>query len=58
MPSRSRNPAPPVPPIARHKPRSRPWPTLPAQSQRQLAQGIARLLRRVGEEARHAERPG
>ena len=57
MPSRPRSPAQPIPPATRHKPHPRPWATLPARSQKQLAQRIARLLRRVREEARHAEHP-
>ena len=55
MPSRLRKPPPP-PLILCHPPQPRPWPTLPAQSQQQLAQGLARLLRRLREEARHADR--
>ena len=46
----------PSPPIPRRVPRPRPWPTLPSRVQLQLAQQVAHLLRRVREEARHADR--
>jgi hypothetical protein len=56
MPSRRRDPAPPSPAPQRQMRQPRPWPALPAPSQRQLAQAIARLLRRVYQEAQHADR--
>jgi hypothetical protein len=56
MPSRRRSPALLPLPSPRQTPRPRPWLALPAQTQQQLAQGIARLLLRVREEARHVDR--
>ncbi len=58
MPSRLLDLALPPQPTPRHlrQKQPRPWPALPPPLQLQLAQQLARLLRRVREEARHADR--
>ena len=48
----------PPPPTPRRRTRPRPWPALPSRTQTQLAQQVARLLRRIREEACHADRSG
>jgi acyl-CoA reductase-like NAD-dependent aldehyde dehydrogenase len=35
--------------------RARPWPALPVEARQQMARQLARLLRRLREEARHAD---
>lgn len=50
---------PPLPllpkPMPGQMPHPRLWPALPSQIQTELAQQVARLLRRVREEAHHAD---
>ena len=54
MPTRPRHHQ--LPATPRRSLRLRPWPALLPQAQAQLAQQVAHLLRRVREEARHADR--
>jgi len=57
MPSRPLDHALSPPPTPRHprQKQPRPWPALPPQARLQLAQQLARLLRRIREEERHAD---